>query len=289
MFDGRAGIGIRRPHYSVLPSCTRQLDILEFVPENFVGVGGRAARCLDACAERWPLLAHGVSANIGGPDPLDGAYLAELKALLDRLRVARYSDHLCLSAIHGRVFHDLIPVPFSDEAVRHIGARIRELGDRLERTIVLENISAYTRMPGGHLDEGAFTRAVLEEGDAALLLDVNNVYVNAANHREDPLTLLQSLPLERTVHIHMAGHTEDQGRLLDSHGTPVCDDVWNLFQSALDQIGSAAPVIVEWDTHIPGLDRVLDEADKARALMERTVRCSREVGSQEADPRAKAD
>lgn len=263
------GIGLRKPHFAALSTCARRLDWLEFVPENFVGVGGPSRRALDRCRERWGLAAHGVSIDVGGPDELDEGYLAALKGLLDALDVPYYTDHLCYASIGGTFFHDLLPLPFTDEAVRHVAWRTRAVADRLARPVALENISTYARMPGT-MSEGAFVTAVLEEADAGLLLDVNNVYVNAINHGEDPEASLLALPLHRTRQIHLAGHVREGPRLLDHHGSAVCDAVWGLFALALRHTGPV-PVLLEWDTDIPPLDRVLDEADRARAIYHATL------------------
>lgn len=266
------GIGLRRPHFSTLPQTERRVDFLELIPENFVGGpaprGGRHARVLAECAERWPILAHGVSMSLGGPDPLDHAYLRTLKRFLDRLGAPFYTDHLCFVTTGGRSTFDLLPLPFSEPAVRHVARRIREVADALERPVAIENISYYAELPTSTLDEGAFVRAVVEEADCLLLLDVNNVYVNAQNHGRAPLELLESLPLERACQIHMAGHVREGPRLLDHHGAPVDDAVWALYVEAIARTGPL-PTLIEWDTRIPDVDRVLDEADLARAAMQR--------------------
>jgi uncharacterized protein (UPF0276 family) len=265
------GIGLRREHFAALPTCEHAIGLLEIVPENFVGHGGRARAVLRACAERWPIAAHGVSLSLGGPDPIDHAYVRGLKTLLDELAVPLYTDHLCYASIGGISFHDLLPLPFSGEAVMHTARRIRELADALERPVAVENISYYATMPGSELDEGDFVRAVVEEADCGLLLDVNNAYVNARNHGLDPEAVLFALPLERTVHVHLAGHCPEDGRLVDDHGAPVDDAVWSLYGAVLARIGPR-PTIVEWDTKIPPLARVLAEADRARALADEFVR-----------------
>jgi hypothetical protein len=218
-----------------------------------------------AARERWPMLAHGVSVSLGGPDRLHGEYLAGLRQLLDEIDAPFYTDHLCYGAIHGTVFHDLLPLPFTEEAVRHTAARIRELADRLERPVAVENISYYAVMPGSTMTEGQFVTAVCEEADCGLLFDVNNVYVNAINHGHDPFASMWALPLQRAWQIHLAGHIEEGPRLLDTHGSPVADTVWAMYRAALQELGPI-PTLLEWDTQIPPLGRVLDEADKARAI-----------------------
>ncbi len=259
------GIGLRREHFAEIESCGRVVDWLEIIPENYVGVGGYARRNLEHCRGRWPMLAHGVSLSLGGPDPLDASYIAGLKALLDELEAPFYTDHLCYATIGGANFYDLLPVPFTEEAVRHCAGRIRELADRLERPVAVENVSYYAKMPGSRLSEGQFVRAVVEEAGCGLLLDVNNVYVNARNHGDEPRASLEALPLDRTMQIHIAGHETEGERLIDTHGRPLVDEVWALYREALTRVGPV-PVLLEWDTQIPSLDRVLDEADRARVM-----------------------
>ncbi len=270
-----AGIGLRRPHFDAILATERELDFLEIIPENFVGKGGRASWVLDRCAERWPMLAHGVSMSIGGPEPLDHAWLRGLRALLDRIGAPFYTDHLCWATLGGRNTYDLLPMPFNEAAVRHVAGRLRELADALERPVAVENISYYATMPGTELDEGAFIRAVVEEADAKLLLDVNNVYVNACNHRGEPdrpaqpspaalLAALEALPLDRVCQIHLAGHVVEGPRVIDNHGAPVCEPVWSLYRAAIERCGPI-PTLIEWDTHIPELEVVLAQADLARA------------------------
>ena len=259
------GIGLRREHFEQLPSCERRIDWLEIIPENYVGVGGAARRSLDACRERWPVVAHGVSLSLGGPDPLATEYIAGLRRLLDELGAPFYTDHLCYATIGGTNFYDLLPLPFTDEAVLHCAKRIRSLADRLERPVAVENISYYAVMPGSTMSHGEFVTAVVEEADCGLLLDVNNVYVNARNHGDDPQAVLDSLPLHRTMQMHLAGHIEQQGRLIDNHSRPLIEPVWALFREALRRVGPV-PTLLEWDTDIPALDVVLDEADRAREI-----------------------
>jgi len=260
------GIGLRPELWPALQETRRQLDWLEVIPENHVAHGGwRRSQFLGALA-RWPVVAHGVSISVGGPDPLDDSYLRALKELLDEAGAEFYSDHLCWTAFRGHHYHDLLPLPFTEEAVRWTAGRARKVSDLLERPVLLENITYYARMPASRLTEGEFVRAVLEESGSYLLLDVNNAYQNAVNHGLEPIEVLEALPLERTRQIHLAGHElDDEGLLLDRHGTPVSDAVWSLYEAAIHRVG-AVPTLIEWDNDIPPLDRVLDEADHARRL-----------------------
>jgi len=265
-----AGIGLRREFYSRLPETSRALDWVEIIPENFLTLGGRSQRALDACVERWPVLPHGVALNIGGPEPLDEDYLSRLKALVERVDAPFFSDHLCFSRLGGAYLHDLLPLPFSEEAVEHVVPRVREVKERVGRPFLLENPSYYARMPGGTLDEAAFLRHVAEEADCGLLLDVNNVYVNARNHGYDPRAFVDALPLERVVQIHLAGHEQRPDVLIDTHGAPVCDEVWSLYRYVLGRTGPVS-TLLEWDQDIPSLEAVLDEADRARAALAQVV------------------
>ncbi|WNG25684.1 DUF692 domain-containing protein [Cystobacter fuscus] len=261
-----AGIGLRREFHEQLPRTARALDWVEFVSENFLTLGGRAQWALDACAERWPVIPHGVGLDIGGPEPLNEDYMTRLAALVERVNSPFFSDHLCYARLGGVYLHDLLPLPFSEEAVEHVVPRVREVMARVERPFLLENITYYARMPGRTLSEAAFLRAVVEEADCGLLLDVNNVYVNARNHGYDPRAFLDALPLERVVQVHLAGHTELPDMLIDSHGDTVRDEVWSLYQYLLERTGPVS-TLIEWDQDIPSLEAVLDEADRARAVL----------------------
>lgn len=264
------GIGLRREHFAAIEHSERTVDWLEIIPENYVNRGGAARRHLARCSERWPVIAHGVSMSLGGPDPLPADYVTDLRRLLDELQAPFYTDHLCYATVGGVNFYDLLPMPFTEEAVRHTAARIRELADRLERPVAVENISYYAVMPGPAMSEGEFVSAVVEEADCGLLLDVNNVYVNARNHGEDPLASLLALPLHRARQIHIAGHVEEDGRLIDNHGRALVEPVWELYEHALSRVGPV-PTLLEWDTDIPALDVVLDQADRARVLWQRAA------------------
>ena len=266
-----AGIGLRREFYAQLLESSRALDWVEIIPENFLTLGGRPQRVLEACVERWPVLPHGVALNIGGPEPLDEDYLSRLTALVERVDAPFFSDHLCYTRLGGAYLYDLLPLPFSEEAVEHVVSRVREVKARVGRPFLLENPSYYARMPGGTLDEAAFLRHVAEQSDCGLLLDVNNVYVNACNHGYDPRAFVDALPLERVVQLHLAGHERQPDVLIDTHGAPVCDDVWSLYRYVLERTGPVS-TLIEWDQDIPSLDAVLDEADRARAVMVEVAR-----------------
>ena len=267
-----AGIGLRRPHFDTLCRLDGQSHSrprwLEFVPENFVGRGGSWMRTLETCAERWTLVPHGVSLDFGGPDPLDREYLAGLKTVLDRIDAPWYSDHLCYTAIDGISFHDLLPLPFTEEAVEHTAERIRRAADALERPILIENITYYATMPGATMREPEFVSAVVERAGCGLLLDLNNVHVNAVNHGFDAIECLESMPLDRVRQMHVAGFSvEADGRLLDDHGDVPVPEVFELLRWVVQRIGPV-PTLFEWDTRIPPLDDVLAVAHRVDGILE---------------------
>jgi hypothetical protein len=259
------GVGLRRELEDALLTTARRVDWLEVIPESYIGKHGRTARALDALRERHCLVPHGVSLSIGGPDPLDVG-LDELAPFVERLDPAFVSEHLSWSSAHGEQTLDLLPLPFTDEAVEHVARRARLVAARLGRPLVLENVTYYAEMPGGTMSEAAFVSRVLEEADAGLLLDLNNLYVNAVNHGRSPVRDLLAMPLGRVRQVHLAGHSRDGELLLDTHDGPVCDPVWELLRTLVEHIGPV-PTLIEWDQAIPSLDRVLDEADRARALI----------------------
>ncbi len=264
------GIGMRSPHLPELLETDRALDFVEIIPENYVGRGGRAARHLAAARERWPVLVHGVSMSLGGPDPLDRDWITGLKGLLDQIEAPFYTDHLCYTSLGGFESHQLLPLPYHAEAVRHAAGRIRELRARLDRPVAVENISFYAFMPGSDMTHTEFVTAVCEEADCGLLLDVNNLYVNSANHGLDARAELDRLPLERVVQLHIAGHTVTEGRVIDSHGAPTAPGVLDLFREVARRLGPV-PTLLERDQNIPPLAEVLDEADAIRAVQRQAV------------------
>jgi uncharacterized protein (UPF0276 family) len=261
------GIGLRKPHYESLWTelGARAPDWLEIIPENFLGRGGQQRAILERFADRWPVVTHGVSASLGGPDPFDPEFIRELKALLDKLDPPYFTEHLCYASLGSLTTYDLLPLPRTTEAVHHIASRARAFAELLERPLALENISYYAVMPGSELDEGAFISAVLEEADCGLMLDINNVYVNAVNHGHDPSAALRALPLARTQQIHLAGFVREGPRLIDNHGAPAVSEVWSLYREALTIVGPV-PTLIEWDTNIPPLETVLDEVARAREI-----------------------
>ena len=263
------GLGLRPPHYaSLLEGDAGAVDWLEIVSENFMVAGGRPLALLDRFAERWPLAMHGVSLNIGGSDPLDGEYLQALSKLARRVRPALISDHLCWTRHQGVQFHDLLPLPQDEASLHHVAMRVHQVQDAIGTQLVLENVSSYLRYAGDTLGEAEFLSALVAETGCGLLLDVNNVYVNAHNHGIDPIDYFNALPAPAVKQIHLAGHSADalgSGLLIDTHDAPVCAEVWSLYGQAMRHFGQV-PTMIERDDHIPPLDALLAELDIARGI-----------------------
>ncbi len=246
------------------------IDFLEAAPENWLGVGGRLGEAFARIVRQRPLVCHGLLLNLGGPDPLDRDFLVRLKTFLRDHDAVVYGDHLTFCAERGHLY-ELLPMPFTAEAVHHVAARIREVQDILEQRIAVENASYYLRL-SDEIDELDFIRAVVEEADCALLLDVNNIYVNSINHRYDPRTFLAGLPAERIAYAHIAGHANEASDLLvDTHGAPVIDPVWSLLEFAYQQFG-VFPTLLERDLNIPPLPELLVEIRRISALQQRYAR-----------------
>ncbi len=262
------GIGVRTPFASELLTTRRQVDWLEFIPENWMFYGGKKRRLLRELAERFTLVPHSVSLNVGGLDPLDPRFLDGLAALTREVDSPLFSDHVCFASTAGRPLHELLPLPFTEEAAAVVGQRAKEAAARVGLPLVLENATFYAHMPvaddEGRLDEASFMRACLAQGDATLLLDVNNVYVNSKNHGFDARAFIDSMPLEQVTYLHLAGHTTQDEVIIDTHIGPIIDDVWALYRYTLARAGRLVPTLIEWDQDIPPLDVVLDEVDRAR-------------------------
>ena len=256
-----AGLGLRRTLMGPLAeSFPEQIGFLEIAPENWIGVGGALGKRLRAFTERHPFVCHGLSLSIGGPTPLDETFLQRLKRFLDEHRIRTYTEHLSYCGDDGHLY-DLMPIPFTEEAVRHVASRIRHVQDVLERRIAMENVSYYAA-PAQEMEEIDFINAVLEEADCDLLLDVNNIYVNSINHRYDPLEFLQALPAERVVYFHVAGHYEEAEDLrVDTHGAPIIDPVWELLDRAYEHCG-AVPTLLERDFNMPPIPELMVEIDR---------------------------
>jgi uncharacterized protein (UPF0276 family) len=258
--DG-AGLGLRIDLIDALRADPpRQVDFFEIAPENWMRVGGARGKALHFFTERYPLVCHGLSLSIGGPAPLDDDFLAELKVFLDRHRVAAYTEHLSYCGDSGQLY-DLMPIPFTEEAVYYVAGRIRHVQDMLERRIGMENVSTYAA-PAGEMTELEFLNAVLGEADCGLHLDINNIFVNSINHGFDAYDYLAGIPAERIMYAHIAGHYREADDLrVDTHGEDVLPEVWDLLDAAYRQYG-VFPTLLERDFNIPPLDMLLDEVDE---------------------------
>jgi uncharacterized protein len=240
---------------------------LECHPENYMRRGGRWPDNLRRCRERWPFATHGLAMSLGGVDPLDRDYLATLRRFLGELEVPWHSDHLCFSVAHGAASHDLLPMPWNEDTAAHFAARIREAQDQLPCVLAVENISYYLKPAGSTLDDGTFVDAVVRASGCKLMLDVNNVYVNARNHGEDPRVVLARMPLDQVVQIHVAGHYyEEPDFILDTHAEPLCDDVYELLSWTLERTGRV-PILLERDDDFPPFEDLYAEIERLDRIL----------------------
>jgi uncharacterized protein len=270
------GIGLRKEHFDAVLAEKPAVPFFEVVSENFLVDGGRPLDVLERVRHDHPVAFHGVSMSLGSAEPLSLTYLRRLKALIDRFSPPIVSDHLCWSGLGGHNSHDLLPLPFTAESVHVTAAKIREAQDFLGRQILVENISSYVEFRRSELSEAEFVRAVAEEADCGILLDVNNLYVNARNHRLDPWRYLNVLPRERVAQIHLAGHEDLGDFVIDTHDHPVRAAVWELYRGAIARFGPI-PTLIEWDAAIPPLGVLLAEAQRATEILTEARRFEREV------------
>jgi uncharacterized protein (UPF0276 family) len=263
--DLGVGVGLRIPHYTHIFEHRPDMDWFEIISENFMVPGGRPADNLERVLSHYRVVQHGVSLSIGSTDPLDFEYLRGLKALLRRTGSPWVSDHLCWTGAHGVNLHDLLPLPYTEDAVRHVAARTRAVQDFLELRLALENVSSYLTYTSSEMSEWEFLSAVAEEADCGILLDVNNIYVSAYNHGFAPEAYVDGVPHRRIVQYHLAGHTNFGEYIIDTHSDHVLDAVWALYRRACGHTG-AVSTLVEWDDDIPSFETLVAEADKARAI-----------------------
>jgi uncharacterized protein (UPF0276 family) len=265
---GFVGLGLRR---ELLTSLKAQkpssIDFFELAPENWIGIGGKLRKQFQDLAQRYSMICHGLSLSLGGPDPLDKNLLRQIKKFLNEYQIDYYSEHLSYCSDQGQLY-DLLPIPFTEKAVRYVAKRIRQTQEILERRIAIENISYYVTPPLKEMDELHFIQAVLEEADCKLLLDVNNVYVNSVNHRYDPHEFLKGIPSGRIAYLHIAGHYNEAPYLaIDTHGAPVIKPVWNLLEETYRLFG-VTPTLLERDFNFPPLEKLLSELKHIRRLQE---------------------
>jgi hypothetical protein len=265
------GLGLRPQHYREILETAPHVDWFEVISENYMVPGGQPLRMLDRIAERYPLVMHGVSLSIASTADLDMDYLAKLKELARRIEPRWISDHLCWTGVHGVNLHDLLPVPYTEEALAHVSQRIARVQDHLGRRLVIENVSSYITYECSEMSEWDFVAELARRADCLLLLDVNNVFVSGMNHDFDQRAFIESIPVDRVVQFHLAGHSEGETCLIDTHDQPVCEEVWTLYGKALERFG-AVSTMIERDDNIPPLADLVAELDTARAIAAQALR-----------------
>jgi uncharacterized protein len=264
------GLGLRAQHYREILDGSPAIDWFEIISENYMIPGGNPLRMLDQVAERYPVVMHGVSLSIASTQALDMDYLGQLKALAKRTNPKWISDHLCWTGVHGHNIHDLLPVPYTEEALQHVVDRISRVQDVLGRRIAIENVSSYIEFAHSEMQEWEFVAEMARRADCWLLLDVNNVFVSGFNHRFDMAAFIGAIPVERVVQFHLAGHSEANTHLIDTHDEPVRGEVWELYARALERFGPVSTMI-ERDDNIPPLAELVAELEQARAIARRVL------------------
>lgn len=263
-----AGVGLRHSHFRDMLERRPPLAFLEVHSENYYGAGGPPHFFLERLREHYPLSLHGVGLSLGSTDPIDVQHLKKLRQLIERYQPTLVSEHLCWSSVGGIFSNDLLPLPYTEEAIEHLAVRIDQVQNELGRQILVENLSQYVEFPESTMKEWSFVREVAESANCLLLLDINNIYVNACNAGFDAHDYLANIPAYRVAEYHLAGYEQGENCLIDTHGHPVADPVWDLFDAALSLIGPR-PSLIEWDTDIPPLDILLAEAKKANDRLEK--------------------
>ncbi len=265
------GLGLRAEHYEEIAASPGKVSWFEALSENYMVDGGNPLYWLDTIRRDYPMALHGVSLSIGSIDPLDAKYLDDLKALVERVQPMWVSDHLCFTGLRGLNMHDLLPLPYTEEALNHVAERVSRVQDHLGRRLVLENVSSYVTYATSEMTEWEFIAALAERADCEILLDVNNVYVSAFNHEFDALAFLRAMPRARVRQFHLAGHTHKGSHIIDTHDHPIVPDVWELYAEAV-RLFPGVPTMIERDADIPPYDDLLGELDQARAIAARVAR-----------------
>ena len=259
------GLGLRAQHYAEILNSNPAIDWFEVISENYMVPGGQPLRMLDAICERYPVVMHGVSLSIAGTNPLDRDYLAQLKSLAKRVKPKWISDHLCWTGVHGVNLHDLFPIPYTEEALQHVVSRIAKVQDFLGTRIAIENVSSYITYESSEMEEWDFVAEVAKRADCWLLLDINNVFVSGFNHNFSTHAFIDAIPVDRVVQFHLAGHSEGKHHLIDTHDQAVSEEVWHLYERALQKFGPITTMI-ERDDNIPPLSDLVAELNRARSI-----------------------
>ena len=274
--DLGVGVGFRVPHYEHVLTARPEMDWFEVISENFMVRGGMPLENLEKLRSQYPVIPHGVSLSIGGTAPLDHDYLKRLKVVVDRINPPWFSDHLCWSGVARVHLHDLLPLPFTREAVSHVADRARQVADFLERPFALENVSSYMTFTASEMPEWEFLSEIAERADCGILLDCNNIYVSSQNHGFDANSYIDAIDPTRVVQMHLAGHTDKGAYLLDTHADHVNDATWELYRRALRRTGPTS-VLIELDDDIPSWDVLAAEAAQARAHRDEIVSPTRTI------------
>lgn len=259
------GLGLRAQHYADILDGDPDVDWFEVISENYMVPGGQPLKILDRIRARYPIVMHGVSLSIASTTPFDKGYLANLKSLADRTEPQFVSDHLCWTGVHGVNLHDLLPIPYTREALDHVVARVQHVQDYLKRPIALENVSTYVQFNHSEMTEWEFISEMARRTGCWLIFDVNNVFVSAFNHEFDAYEFLNGIPADRVVQFHLAGHEHNMTHIIDTHDAMVPDEVWDLYKAAVARFG-AVSTIIERDDHIPPLAELVEELNKAKAM-----------------------
>ena len=265
------GLGLRKEHYEAVLNDHPPVDWFEIVSENYMVDGGKPLYYLDRIRTHYPMAMHGVSLSIGSTQTLDLDYLDRLKALIERVQPAWFSDHLCWTGVQGINLHDLMPLPYTEEAIAHVVERVQRVQDHVGRQMLLENVSSYVSYSDSQLSEWDFLCEVAECADCLILLDINNIYVSAFNHNFDPHAYLEAMPAERIWQIHLAGHTREDDLIIDTHDHPIADPVFELYAAAVKRFGRVTTMI-ERDDRIPPLPELLEELAQVRRISEEQLR-----------------
>lgn len=261
------GLGLRKEHYETVLAERPDVDWFEIISENYMVDGGKPLDYLTRIREHYPMVMHGVSMSIGSTEPLNFDYLKQLKNLIKRVEPEWISDHLCWTGVNGLNLHDLMPLPYTEEAIQHVADRVSQVQDYLGQQILLENVSSYVSYSDSVMTEAEFYREVTERADCLMLLDINNIYVSAYNHNFDPYSYLTAMPNERVYQFHLAGHTQEDNLIIDTHDHPIADPVFDLYAAAVEHFGRVSTMI-ERDDNIPPLPELLNELDQVKNIAE---------------------